>query len=475
MPRQRHGTVPLLTLDPELPTPLYRQLTDSLREAILSGRLAGGARLPSTRSLADDLRLSRSTVVAAFEQLTTEGYLESRVGSGTTVSVGLARTESDLPTDAPATSEADQDESSYILRPGIPALDEFASTAFGRILRRVFRQIGSEVPATGAASGDLHLSRAVARHLRGSRGVRCSEEQVVITSGSQEGLCLAFELIGDRGDDLWVENPGYFGATDAASVVGLRPRSVPVDTDGLVVPAGLRRWPNACGAYVTPSHQFPTGSLLSARRRAELLDWAHHQDAYVVEDDYDSEFHLEGRALPALQGMGHDDRVVYVGTFSKSLAPALRLGFVVLPSHLRDRAVRIKAARSGPQPVWLQRAAAIFIEEGHFARHVRRTRALYRARRDVLVDAVSEVLGDRATVRTPTGSMHALLDLRGDVDGSDLGARLAARGVGAVPLVRFGVPPDGITDAGLLIGFGGYDAAQIRTGVEAMASAWKPG
>lgn len=468
MVRRREGSFPLLELASEPGVPLHRQLTEALRQAIRSGRIEGGARLPSTRSLADDLGFSRSTVVKAFEQLSAEGYLESRVGSGTTVTHGLVL---DAPTpgiepDPTTDTNAATPEPPLPLRPGIPALDEFANSAFGRIVRRVLRDLGPEVLTTGAHAGDPELRAAIARHLRGNRGVRCQADDIIVTSGSQEGLCLAFEVMGARGEGIWIEDPGYFGARDAATVVGLHPHPVPVDGEGLVVAEGSLRWPRACGAYVTPSHQFPTGCLLSARRRVELLDWAHQNGTYVVEDDYDSEFRLEGRALPALQGIDEHDRVAYVGSFSKSLAPAVRLGFVILPRRLRDRALQIRIDRTGMQPLWIQRATALFMEEGHFARHVRRTRALYRKRRDALADSVRDLLGGRASLRTPTGSMHALLDLRTPASAAEVAERLAGYGVVAIPSDVFRMAPGPAPERSLLLGFGGYSVDQIRAAVE---------
>lgn len=468
MVRRRAGSFPLLELDSESGVPVHRQLTQALRHAIRTGRIDGGARLPSTRSLADDLGLSRSTVVKAFEQLNAEGYLESRTGSGTTVPLGLVQEGSTPGTHPTADSGhgTDHSELPQPLRPGIPALDEFANSAFGRIVRRVLNDLGAEVLTTGAHAGDPALRAAVARHLRSNRGVRCHADDILVTSGSQEGLSLAFEVIASRGDEIWIEDPGYFGARDAATVVGLTPRPVPVDHEGLLVADGIRLWPGARGAYVTPSHQFPTGSLLSARRRVELLEWAQRHDAYIVEDDYDSEFRLEGRALPALQGIDEHDRVVYVGSFSKSLAPAIRLGFLVLPPQLRDRALQIRVDRTGMQPLWIQRAAALFMEEGHFARHVRRTRTLYRKRRDALAEVVGTVLEGRASLRTPTGSMHALLDLEGGVSAADVAHRLSEQGVIAVPAGVFRMDPDDSNEQSLLVGFGGYSEAEIQEAVE---------
>ena len=477
MPRRPQGNIPLLELDAESAVPLYRQLVEALRQAILTGRLAEQTRLPSTRSLAQDLAVSRSTVVTAYEQLISEGYLLSRSGSGTVVPAGLALLDFESTggsppgagTGPPRASTAARPPAPF--RPGIPALDEFASSAFGRIMRRVFGSAGPELFTAGAPQGDTMLRECIARHLRGSRKVRCSPEDIIVTSGAQEALSLAFDVVTVVGDEVWMENPGYSGARAAAEVTGARPVPVPVDRDGMIVSEGIRRWPAARGAYVTPSHQFPTGGTLALTRRLELLEWAARERRYVIEDDYDSEFRLEGRPLPSLQGLDQEGRVIYVGTFSKSLSPGLRLGFLVLPPALFERACRMKEDRTGPQPPWLQRTAAVFMEEGHFARHVRRTRALYRDRRDALRSAAASQLDGVGRLREPTGAMHAVLDLPAGSDPVAVAHRARAAGIEVLPLSYFVVPPDEVTDAALLLGFGGYAPAAIRRGIAGLRQA----
>jgi GntR family transcriptional regulator/MocR family aminotransferase len=461
----------LLTLEATPGVPLYRRLTNALRSAILEQRLPVGARLPSTRSLAQDLEISRSTVLVAFEQLATEGYLVSRSGSGTMVAddLPLAATPSTWGDEVAGTERSPRPPARPAprpFRPGVPALEEFARGPFGRLLRRAWREADPGSLTLGDPAGDPTLRMEVARHLRGSRQVRCTPDDIVITSGAQEGLGAAFAAVARPGERVWMENPGYIGARRALEAMGALPAPVGVDGEGVKVEEGRTRWPDAVAAYVTPSHQFPTGTVLALSRRLQLLEWAAEEDRWIVEDDYDSEFRLAGRPLPALQGLDESGRVVYVGTFSKSLAPALRLGYLVAPPGLRERVVEVLRARAGGGATWLQKAVAAFLSEGHFSRHIRRTRALYRGRRDALAAAVArELAGTGARLRTPTGAMHAVLDLPTGVVGADVARTADGEGVEAIPLSFFAIPPDYDVGEALVLGFAGYDEEKLTRSV----------
>ena len=361
---------PWISLESSSGAPYYRQLYDGVRRAILSGLLPAGTRLPSTRTLAAELGISRTTVVTAFEQLLAEGYLEGKVGSGTFVarylpddllSVAFKADRESRPARSgrglsgrgavlaatPTTAVRDRG-SPRAFRPGVPALDEFPDAAWRRVSTKVWRKPSGGLLGYGDPAGYRPLREAIARYLGASRAVRCVPEQVIVVSGSQQALDLAARVLLDPGDTVWVEDPGYMGARGTLSGAGARLVPVPVDGEGLGVAVGVARELDARLACVTPSHQYPLGVTMSLSRRLELLGWANRSGAWVVEDDYDSEYRYTGCPLEALQGLDSEGRVLYIGTFSKVLFPALRLGYLVVPSDLIDAFVSARADRPAP-------------------------------------------------------------------------------------------------------------------------------
>jgi len=315
----------------------------------------------------------------------------------------------------------------------------------------------------GEPGGYGALREAIAEYVRLARGARCLTEQVIVTSGSQQGVDLAARVLLDPGDAVWMEDPGYTGARTALQVAGARIVPVPVDGEGLVVQEGERMAAQARMAYVSPSHQFPLGVTMSAARRLALLRWASRAGAWILEDDYDSEFRYDARPLAALQGMDEDGRVIYVGTFSKTLFPALRLGYLIVPVELVDAFRAARAVSDRQSPTMDQAILADFLGGGHFARHVRRMRRLYSERQEVLVDAVRRHLGDRLEVTPSAAGMHLLAWLEPGVDDATVSAGAATLGLEAAPLSRYGlVRPD---RGGLLLGWAGYSPEAIREGV----------
>ena len=473
----------LLPLDPQRVEPLYRQLYEALRVAVLSGRIAPGATLPSTRALAAELRVSRNTVLLAFDQLAAEGYLEGAARSGTRVARGF--TAGSRPSPAPGAAAGGLlsvrgraiagspmpalsrgGSAPRPFRAGVPALDAFPRALWARLTARRWRQ----GPALdyGDPSGFLPLREAVAEYVRAARGARCGADQVLVVSGSQQGVDLASRVLLDPGDEVWMEDPGYHGARIALLAAGATVVPVPVDDEGLAVEAGRRLAPRARVAYVSPSHQFPLGVTMSAARRLELLRWAAQAGAWVLEDDYDSEFRYDARPLASLQGMDEDGRVIYVGTFSKTLFPALRLGYLVVPEGLIDAFRAVRAAADRHSPTMDQAVLADFLAGGHFARHVRRMRRLYQERHDVLVAAIRDRLEGRLHARPSPAGMHLVGWLPPGAD--DLAASAAAASVGleAAPLSWYsaGAPP---SRGGLLLGWAGYAPAEIVEGVGRLA------
>ncbi len=427
-----------IELDAESGVPLHRQLYDGLRAAIVGGRVTPGTRLPSTRALAEALGVSRSTITSSFAQLHSEGYLQATTGSGTYVcndlpdesaAAHLRRTPRPdgasirLSTYGALLSEAGPLEPPRVagtidFRDGRPAFDRFPFDEWRRCIAAAARREGAWLDYRPDPAGHPPLREAIAEYLGRARAVGCSADDVVIVSGSQQAIDITARVLIEPGDVVALEEPGYLGAQRTFAANGADLRAIPVDGDGIRVDLLAT---NAAGArlvYVTPSHQFPLGVVLSSERRRQLLAWAEDAGAVIVEDDYDSAYRYEGRPIPALFGLDRSERVVYVGTFSKTMFPALRVGYVVVPAALREVVLAAKAFSDRQSPILEQRALATFMADGGFERHLRRMRILYRARRAALLAALRyyigndvEVLGDRAgmhlVARLPVGDSRA--------------------------------------------------------------------
>ena len=453
----------LLPIDRQDRAPLHRQLYDGMRRAILAGLLRPGQRVPATRVLATELGMSRLPVLTAYEQLLHEGYLEGRVGSGTFVSAQLpdellrarpARPIAATPGVArPTRPRAQASEALRPFRASTPALDAFPRRLWARLVARHARALTPAHMAYGDPRGVAALRAAVAEYLRTARGVRCEAEQVLIVPGSQAALRLCATVLLTRGDRAAVEEPGYPGAHAALTATGATLAPVPVDDDGLDVPALDALGPGVRAAYLTPSHQYPLGVSLTAARRCALLDWARRRNAWIIEDDYDSEYRYVSRPLGALQGMDAHGRVLYLGTFSKVLFPALRLGYVVVPPGLWDAFVAARTALDIFPPTLYQLALADFLVEGHFVRHVRRMRGVYLARRDALLSGLGRHCAGLLTVQNADAGLHVATLLADGVDDVDVVQRMALHRLTATPLSTCYLGPT--TRSGLLLGFGG--------------------
>ncbi|HEX6738036.1 MAG TPA: PLP-dependent aminotransferase family protein, partial [Vicinamibacteria bacterium] len=480
-----------VALDPTGPAPLYRQLYDGIRAAILAGQLRAGTRLPATRDLAARLGVARLTVQTAFDQLAAEGYLEGRRGSGTYVAGTLpdalleVRAGGGRPVAAGEHRRASpahlaghgrgfaaimqREGTPRPLQFGLPALDAFPTDLLARLAARRWRWAPPAFLGYGDSAGFGPLRDALADYLGAARGVRCTPEQVLIVAGAQQGLSLIARALLAPGDAAWVEDPGYGGARAALAGAGAAISPVPVDAEGLDVAAGVARHPAARAVYVTPSYQFPLGVTMSLRRRLALLDWADRAGAWVIEDDYDSEYRYVGRPLPALQGLDTRGRVIYVGSLSKVLVPALHLGYLVVPPDL-VAALRDAHASAGRQVAAVDQAVvADFIAAGHFGRHIRRMRALYQERQRVLVAAAGEQLRGLLEVRPAAAGMHLVGRLPEEIDDRVAARRAERRGVRAAPLSAFSLGATG--ERGLLLGYAAYSAGQIRATVGRLAVA----
>lgn len=481
-------------LDPGSATPLYRQLYDALRHAILVGRFAPGARLPATRALAGELGISRNTVAQAFDQLFAEGYLEGRVGSGTYVSRALpdellqadAAPAAVIPRHEPfeegprALSRRGRETwglQMYAphdllrgIRPfvtGVPALDAFPMETWTRLAARCWRGLPTTDLGYGDPAGYGPLRKAIAARLRDARAVRCEPEQVIIVGGTQQAIDIIAHTLINPGDTVCIEDPCYLGASAGLTKAGARLAPIAVDNEGLRV-ADARALPvQPRLVFVAPSYQYPTGATMSLARRLALLDWARRSGVWVIEDDYDCEFRYTGRPLASLQSLDTDRRVIYVGTFSKSLLPALRLGFLVAPADLVDAFVAARAVSDRHLNTLEQAVLADFISEGHFDQHLRRMRTLYAERQAALIEAAEHLWAGLIEIQPGHAGLHVVGRLEPGIDGKRIARQADAAGVTSVPLSAFAVRP--LSRDGLALGYAAYTPRELRKAAAKLA------
>ena len=453
--------------------PLHRQLYEALRRAMLDGKLAAGDRLPSSRELTADLGISRNTVVAALNQLGVEGYLVSRVGSGTYVNDNLPKAaarhrprlaDTHLPdlshrgTALSSTFCATQLE----IQPFTPGLADFSAfpvALWQRLQNKHWRMTYPEMLDYSYSGGHAPLRRAVADYLRVFRSIPLEVEQVIITSGTQQSLELCAQLLTDHKDTVWVEDPAYWGAVKAFMATGLTTHPIAVDEFGLAPDAVDEKTPPRL-IYTTPSHQYPTGAVMSLARRQNILAIAHRHKAWILEDDYDSEFRFSGPPIASLAGLDHEERVLYLGSFSKVLYPGLKLGYLVVPKRLVEPFKQAHYDLNRPGQMPLQAALAEFIEMGHFASALRRARQSYAKRRHCLLEALQPCLGKSAQISGAEQGLHLCLRLPNTMDDKALAQRIAGLGLTVRALSAYCLQR---TDAkGLVIGYGYAPLAEIE-------------
>ena len=485
----------LIDLDRSASTPLYQQLCGDLRRAITDGTLSPGARLPSTRTLTDQLDISRNTAASAFNQLRSEGYLERRVGAGTYVagelpdrqmrvdppnqelSASLQLTDTSTRTETLSEglqgvetplSMLEDPSAQMAFRPGIPALDAFPIETWSTLASRRWRSLPAEQLVYGDPAGYPPLREAVAEYLRTARGVRCEAEQVLIVGGVQQACTLAARVLLDPEDRVYVEDPGFPRMRAAFASVGAQTTPVPVDEDGLALSAAQAESPPRM-VGITPSHQYPLGVTMTLDRRVELLEWAADHDVWILEDDYDSEFRYSGEPIAALQGLDNAGRVLYAGTFSKVLFPALRLGYLVVPSDLVDPFSKMRALSDRCPPRVDQMILTDFITEGHFEQHIREMRTLYAARQRALLDAIDTHLSDVIDINPDDAGLHLIGGLPDGVDDEAVSAHLDDHDIVALPLSFYAERP--LDRGGLLLGYSGVPEDEIDGEVRRMAAA----
>ena len=479
--------LPPIALDYRKKTPMYRQLYDWFRRAIITGQMRPGQRVPSTRGLAVELKISRIPVLNAFEQLLAEGYFETFVGAGTCVAKSIPDDTLSHPpvkarkghqeiverrgprrmsrrgavlTHLPAQTWLDN---LGAFRVSLPALDHFPIGIWSKLVARHSRRPPCGIMAYGDAMGYLPFREAIAEYLGAVRGVRCESSQILVTTGSQQALQISAQVLLDPKDGVCMEEPGYPGARQAFMTAGARLIPVPVDDEGLNVAELIRRGRDARAVYVTPSHQYPMGMTMSATRRMLLLSWAVRCGAWIIEDDYDSEYRFGSRPIASLQGLDTDGKVIYIGTFSKVMFPALRLGYVVVPKDLVPAFSAARDAADIFSSTLYQAVMTDFIREGHFARHIRRMRMLYMGRRRALVKAIRAQMGDVLEVIGAEAGMHLVALLPPDTDDVAVSRKAAQKGISAMPLsVCYSKAP---TRGGLILGYGGANAHQTHDGI----------
>ncbi len=491
MVKHAGGAILPLYIDRSLNKPISVQICMGLRDLILTKRLKPGARMPSTRTLAVDLDVSRTTVVGAFEQLISEGILESRTGAGTFVSEAFAenypekipprkqrrRAPGAPPRLASVLSNAELHFSRrrpYPYKPkafvsGLPAFDQFPLALWNRLSSKHWRASRNEVLSYDSPQGYTPLRQAIADYLGQFRGVSCSYEQIFVVSGAQQAFGLISGMLLNPGEEVWFENPGAIGARNSILSSGARLIPVPIDQDGIMVEEGLHRAPNFRLAFVTPSHQQPLGITMGLRRRLELLRAADAAKAWIIEDDYDGDFQYSSQPPPTLKSLDRSDRVFYVGTFSKSLFPSLRLGYIIVPRPLVEIFDHIFTAMLQGSPTSTQAVVAEFIREGHFASHLRRMRSIYQERQTVFYEAAKAKLAGLLDVYPMDTGFHSIGHLPDDADEYAVEQAAFDAGVAVAPIGHYCLEP--LETKGLVLGFSSLTPSEIKAGMDDLASA----
>ena len=455
-----------------------RWLYEELRRAILEGRLVKGARLPATRDLARQQGVSRGTVVAVFEQLISEGYLCSRIGAGTVVNDRLPEDYLQAPRSAARRAAIDPySPLQQVLEPGPvrafrpyePALDAFPIEIWTRITTRRLRRASVSLLASGDPRGYRPLREAVAGYLGTSRGVNCIPDQIVIVSGAQQSLDLIARLLLSSGDPVWIEDPGFIGATMVFRQAGARVVSATVDEHGFnpFTVSTSSKHPKA--VYLTPGHQFPLGMTMPLERRLAVLEWARQANAYLIEDDYDSEFRYEQKPVPAMQGLDQADRVIFMGSFNKVLFTSLRLAYLVLPAPLLERFLTLRFLTDRFAPTLNQAILCDFLVEGHFGRHLRRMREIYSERLQVLREHIDRHLKGALQLPRIEAGLQIAAHLEKGLNALQLETAAAKRQVEVMAINRFLIERTDVN--AVLLGFASIRPQEIRTGVEELAQA----
>jgi GntR family transcriptional regulator/MocR family aminotransferase len=481
MVKVSEAIAPVISVDRRASDPLHKQIYDGFRAAIVRGDLRPGQRVPSSRALTVELALSRIPVLNAYAQLLAEGYFETRAGSGTFISEALPESLTVCKDRVPQRSAAagPRPVARRALRDpferppwsggwgafGVhqPAFDSFPFAVWSSLIARHSRSPRLSAIHNIDPMGTQTFREAICSYLRTARAVRCEPHQVMVVAGSQQALEISARVLLEKESAIWFEEPGYRLARRVFNGAGCRVVPVPVDEDGMIVSAGVERAPKARAAYVTPSHQYPLGSTMSASRRMQLLNWAERANSWIIEDDYDSEYRFESAPIASLQGLDRNARVIYIGTFSKVLFPSLRLGYVVVPEDLINHFATVRLAMDIFPPYLYQEVITDFMREGHFARHIRRMRLLYSQRRSALVGNLSEQLSGELEVQGSQAGMHLAVTLPKGFRDQEVATKAAAAGLWLWPLSPSYIGKS--ARQGFVLGFGNTPVEEMPAAV----------
>lgn len=471
--------------------PLYKQLYDLLRIAILEGKIKTGKKLPGTRYLASELKISRNTVGLAYEQLRIEGYINGKTGSGTyvneipdntfTIKVKSSNKNSDRKTTASVKKVSDkikkrigysrilkrniQIEELIPFQNAIPAMDEFTVKPWLKIINQSYLNISNLHLGYGDAAGYNKFREVIAEYLRTYRAVNCTASQIIIVNGSQQGLDLIGRVLLNPGSNVWLEDPGYFGARASMISAGVSIHPCPLDDEGLDIKYSSKHNPKPELIYTTPSHQYPIGITMSVARRMQLLNYAKKNKCWIIEDDYDSEFRYIGNPLPSLQGMDQNKSVFYLGTFSKVLFPGLRLGYLVLPDEkLLEAFLSVKFVMDRQSPIFEQAILAKYIEQGHFTKHIRKMRILYKERQQILIDELIKELDGIIEVESSPAGMHLIAWLPKHLNDRIISKEMHKNNLIAQPLSDYSIKF--FNNPGLILGYTAFNKKEIKDGVK---------
>jgi len=480
----RQISLPFIRIDRRGVRPVYEQLYEGMREAILNGRLQPNDRLPATRLIAEELGVSRNIVVIAFEQLLMEGYIRSKAGAGSFVEAidgpppaprAGRRPISGRPVEGEFVRRLEEvvlqrnieKEETAPFQTSQPAFDAFPFAVWSKLAGKVYRYLDYQHLGYEDAAGHLPLREAIADHLRVNRGVQCDASRILIVNGTQQALFLAAQLLLQPGDKFWIDDPGYVNARSAFLLHGGVACPIPVTGEGTDIDYACQHYPNARLAYLTPSHQYPAGGTLPLAQRLKLLAWAREHRLWIIEDDYDSELRYRGKPIPSLQGLDTHGNVIYIGTFSKVLFPALRVAYMVLPDAVSFQSFRsLKALNDRQSALVDQLILTDFIKEGYFHRHLRKMRSIYNSRLQCLLEELEAHLSEYLSFTDPAAGMHLAVYFKRPVDEDRLLQTAADKGLILLSLREYTI--GAYHRPGILLGYSSFPEGKIRQAVRTL-------